>query len=352
MNKYKKIYIAIDLHSKHSMIGHMNAEGQYLGQQQVPTTGVNLMNQVAAIPADCKYLTIEQGNMAFWAAEQLRDYVDELIICNPRHNALISRSANKNDRLDTLRLCKLLRLGELKAVWRPKQMGVRRLFYHQIKEYQRLTKTLTIHKRQLQASLRHWGINVSLTKRDYHHPEELLSGIDRPMLADELAGKFGFIQAIASQKQQQWDRITQTGSRFWEIAEFQQMSGVGPVGAHTFSGYIQTPHRFRRRGQLIRFCQLAVRSRSSDGRRLRAERLDKAGHGCLKNVAHIAWKAAQKSDNEVRRFYRASLARVGDPVKARLNTQRKILITLWSLWKHKRTYRPQKFFCGDGDSAR
>jgi len=352
MSKYKKIYIAIDLHSKHSMIGHMNQQGQYLGQQHVPTTPENLISQVAAIPADCKHLTIEQGNMAFWAAEQLRGHVDELIICDPRHNALISRSANKNDRLDTLRLCKLLRLGELKPVWRPKQMGIRRLFYHQVKEYQRLTKTLTIHKRQLQAGLRHWGINVSLVKRDYHHPEGLLAGIDRPMLADELAGKFGFIQAIARQRKQQWNRITQTGSRFWEIAEFQKMSGVGPVGAHTFSGYIQTPHRFRRRGQLIRFCQLAVRSRSSDGRRMRAERLDKAGHGCLKNIAHIAWKSAQKSDNEVRRFYRASRARIGDPVKARLNTQRKILITLWSLWKHKRTYRPQKFFCGDGDSAR
>lgn len=352
MNKYKEVYIAIDLHSKNSMIGYMNQKGQYQGQQHVATTAENLISQVAAIPADCKHLTIEQGNMAFWAAEQLCEYVDELIICDPRHNALISGSANKNDHLDTLRLCKLLRMGELKAVWRPKQLGNRRLFYHQIKEYQRLTKTLTIHKRQLQASLRHWGINVRLAKRDYHHPEGLLAGVEREELAAELAGKFDFIQAIARQKQQQWDRITGTGSRFWEIAEFRKMSGIGPVGAHIFSGYIQTPHRFRRRGQLIRFCQLAVRSRSSDGRRMRRERLDKAGHGCLKNVAHIAWKAAQKSDNEVRRFYRASLARVGDPVKARLNTQRKILITLWSLWKHKRKYRPQKFFCGDGDSAR
>lgn len=352
MNKYKKIYIAIDLHSKHSMIGHMNRKGQYLGQQQVPTTAVNLINRVAAIPADCKHLTIEQGNMAFWAAEQLREHVDELIICDPRHNALISRSANKNDRLDTLRLCKLLRLGELKAVWRPKQMGIRRLFYHQLKEYQRLRKTLTNHKRQLQAGLHHWGINIKVTRKDYATPEDILAQMDRPLLAAELAGKFGFIQQIQRQKDRQFDRIARTGEQFWEIAEFQKMSGMGAVGAHTFSAYIQTPHRFRHRGQLIRFCQLAVRSRSSDGRRMRAERLDKAGHGCLKNLAHIAWKAAQKSDNEVRRFYRTSLARVGDPVKARLNTQRKILITLWSLWKHKRKYRPQKFFCGDGDSAR
>lgn len=352
MNKYKKVYIAIDLHSKNSMIGYMNQEGQYVGQQQVQTTAVNLINQVAAIPADCKHLVMEQGNMAFWAAEQLREHVDRLIICDPRHNALISRSRNKNDRLDTLRLCKLLRMGELKAVWTPKQMGIRRLFYQQIKEYQRLTKTLTIHKRQLQAGLRHWGLNIALAKKDYSNPEGVLEQIDRPLLAEELAAKFRFVQQIEAQKDRQLNRIKKVGRRFWEIAEFRNMPGVGVVVSHTFSGYIQTPHRFRRRGQLIRFCQLAVRSRSSDGRKLRAERLDKAGHGWLKNISHIAWKAAIKGDNEVSRFYQASLAKGGSQVNARLNTQRKMLISLWSLWKNKQPYRPEKFFSGNGDSDR
>lgn len=153
MNKDNKVYISIDLHSNKSMIGYMNTNGQYLAQQQFQTTAMNLINQVAAIPAEAKHLTIEQGNQAFWAAELLSEHVDELIVCDPRHNRLITQSANKNDRLDTHRLCKLFRLGELKEVWRPKQLGRRRVFYGQIKEYQRLTKTLTAYKNQLQAAL-------------------------------------------------------------------------------------------------------------------------------------------------------------------------------------------------------
>jgi len=351
MKTYKQVYIAIDLHSKHSMIGYMNPEGQYVGQQRVPTSAANLISQVAAIPAERKHLTIEQSNMAFWAAEQLRDHVDHLIVCDPRHNALVSRSANKNDHLDTLRLCKLLRLGELKALWAPKQLGIRRLFYGQVKEYQRLIKTLTTRKRQLQASLRHWGINIPLTKGIYHTPERILDQITQPLLAEEVAAKFRFIQQIARQKDRQFKRIKQTASGFWEISEFQKMSGIGPVGAHMFSGYIQTPHRFRHRGQLISFCQLGVRKFTSDGNKVRNERLSRAGHGCLKNIAHVAWKTSVGSDNEVNGFYQASLARCGDPVNARLNTQRKILIALWSLWKNNRTYQPEKFFSGSGDSA-
>jgi transposase len=351
MNTYNQAYIAIDLHSNRSMIGYMNQEGQYIGQQQVQTTAANLVNQVAAIPAKRKHLTLEQSNMAFWAAGQLCDHVDRLIVCDPRHNTLVSRSSNKNDSLDTLRLCKLLRLGELKEVWCPTQMGIRRFFYGQVKEYQRLIKTLTIHKRQLQANLRHWGINIKVVARDYSDPSRILNQIDQPLLAEEVAAKFRFIQSIGRQKEGQFNRLHQTGQEFWEIPEFQKMSGVGPVGAHTFSGYIQTPHRFRRRGQLISFCQLAVRKFTSDGKKVRNERMSRAGHGCLKNIAHIAWKTSVGKDNEVNGFYQASLARCGDPVKARLNTQRKILITLWSIWKHKRTYRPEKFFSGSGDSA-
>lgn len=351
MNKYKQVYIGIDLHSKNSMIGYMNQKGQYMGQQQVRTSRVNLINQVSAIPAERKDLTIEQGNMTFWAAGQLRDHVDRLIVCDPRHNRLVSRNSNKNDDLDTLRLCKLLRLGELKEVWRPKKMGIRRLFYGQVKEYGRLVKTLSIHKRQLQANLRHWGININVGSGDYRNPRRVLDQVDRPLLAEELSAKFGFIQAIESQKNQQFERLRRTGQEFWEIPEFQKMSGIGPVGAHVFSGYIQTPHRFRRRGQLISFCQLGVRKFTSDGRKVRNQRLSKAGHGWLKNIAHVAWKTSVGKDNEVNGFYQASLARCGDPVKARLNTQRKILITLWSLWKHKRTYQPEKFFSGRGDST-
>lgn len=351
MKLYKQVYIAIDLHSNRSLIGFMNKQGEYIGQQQVQTTAVNLINQVTAIPAESKWLTLEQSNMAFWAAEQLRDHVDKLIVCDPRHNALISASENKNDHLDTLRLCRLLRLGALKSVWTPKHMGVRRLFYSQMKEYQRLVKTMSIHKRQLTDSLRNWGVTTKVLAKDYRNPARLIDQLQSASLRAELQAKFSFIESVSRQVRHQFERARQTGEQFWEISEFQKMSGIGPVGAHTFSAYIQTPHRFRRRGQLIQFSQLGVRKFTSDGKKVGNERLSKAGHGCLKNLAHVAWKASLSSDNEVHQFYRRSLQTTGNPTHARLNTQRKILITLWSLWKNNRSYNPEMFYSARGDSA-
>ncbi len=349
MNTHKHIYIAIDLHRNHSMIGYMNNKGKYMGQQQVQTSPENLINQITAIPAKTKSLTIEQSNMAFTMAKELRTYVDHLIVCDPRHNKLITQNANKNDGLDTQRLCRLLRLDELKPIWIPKQMGLRRLFYGQVKEYQRLIKLLTAQKNQFQANLRHWGITAQVGESDYQDPTALLADVSSPALAGELKAKLSFVRQVARQKDAQLNRIKQTGSHFWEIAEFQKMTGIGPIGAHTFSAYVQTPHRFSGRKQLIRFCQLGVCQRSSDGRSLGHEHLDKAGHSCLKQISYIAWETAQKSQNEVSGFYKASLPESNSPTNARLNTQRKILRTLWSLWKHKRTYRPELFYSGDGN---
>lgn len=352
METHKQVYIAIDLHSKNSCVGYMNDTGKYINQQTLPTTARHLTGAVARVPACHKSLTIEQGNMAFWAANTLAPLVDELIVCDPRENALISRSTCKNDSLDTYRLCKLLRLGELKSVWCPEQLGQRRLFFHQIKEYRRLRKMLTTNKRQLISTLRHWGYNLSLSPGDYRNFSEVVAGIDPEGLRREVRAKFELIAIIARQKNRQRERYERHGSAYWEIAEFQKMPGVGPVGAHTFSAYVQSPHRFSNRGELISFCKLGVRSSRSDGRRLRSERLSKAGYGCLKEVSHRAWKAARTGDNEVNRFYQDSLKRCdGNEVHARLNTQRKILKTLWSLWKNKQTYQPEKFYSETGDSA-
>ena len=352
MKSYSQIYIGIDLHHNQSTVGYMDNDGEYFAKDRIPITSKALQGAVVSITADHKHLTIEQGNMSFWVGEQLRDYVDRLIICDPRKNSLISQGLAKNDGLDAYHLCELLRMGSLKPVWRPKQFGDRRLFFHRIKEHLRLKKSIVANKRQLQATFRHWGYNRTLTKGDYVHPEAALAGIEPAGLARELAEKFTYIQMITRQRTQLFERIREQGQKYPEISEFQKMAGAGPITAHTFSGYLQTPHRFRDRGQLIRFCQLAVRKYSSNGRRLRAEHLSKAGHGCLKDVAYTIWNGAMKGTNEVSGFYQASLERCGDKVNARLNTERKILITLWSIWKHNRTYQPEKFFSANGDSAR
>lgn len=349
-SSYDQVYIAIDLHANNSVIGYMNQDGRYIEQQQVATTAERLQGAVAEIPSETKYLTLEQGNQAFWAGEQLAPYVDRLTICDPRRNKLVTRSEDKSDSVDTRRLCELLRLGSLEEIWRPDRMGDRRLFYQLVKEYEWIKKQLITAKRRLQATLQHWGYNLDLNTTDYKYPSRITGHLEQPGLVRQLEGKLEDIAYLRMRKSELLDQLEEAGQKYPEIQEFQKMPGCGPVWAHTFSGYIQTPHRFSNRRQLIKFCKLAVVSRTSDGRKLAQEHLSRAGHSSLKNLSRGIWKSALASgDNEVSGFYQASLDRCeGNATHARLNTQRKILISFWSLWKNNQSYRPDKFWAGDG----
>jgi hypothetical protein len=53
--------------------------------------------------------------------------------------------------------------------------------------------------------------------------------------------------------------------------------------------------------------------------------------------------AAMKGDNEVKRFYLHSLKRTHNRKHARLNTQRKILAVMYSIWRKRAAYRPELF---------
>ena len=64
----------------------------------------------------------------------------------------------------------------------------------------------------------------------------------------------------------------------------------------------------------------------------------------VKAMSHRTFRAALRSSgsNEVSRFYEDSLARTsGDTAHAKLNTQRKILIVMWAIWRNNKAYNPE-----------
>src|SRR5438045_5978304 len=53
-------------------------------------------------------ITFEEGTHSSWLYDLLRPYVTEVLVCNPRKNALL-KSGNKSDQIDARKLADLLR---------------------------------------------------------------------------------------------------------------------------------------------------------------------------------------------------------------------------------------------------
>jgi transposase len=136
----------------------------------------------------------------------------------------------------------------------------------------------------------------------------------------------------------------QLGQKFPQTARLDTMPGVGRIGAHVFVAYLQEPSRFETPPQLFRYCRLGIRDRSSDGKPLGYEQLDRCGHGVPKAISYRAWMAAMKRrQGPIDESYVTSLKRTGDAVHARLNTQRKVRHTLLVLWESQPEFDAQTF---------
>src|ERR1700757_4707962 len=84
----RAIYAALDLHSRMSVLGSMNHDGQTQPRMRFPTEANILRAEVERLRRRRRpfYLTMEAGALTRWASAIVRPLVDRLIICEPRHN--------------------------------------------------------------------------------------------------------------------------------------------------------------------------------------------------------------------------------------------------------------------------
>lgn len=150
-------YLAFDLHANTTTFGGMDTEGTYRDEETFETSASRMISCVAQVPADELVCTLEEGPLAGWAARALLDHVDELIVCDPRQNDSISDAIHKSDSPDTYEFCRLLRLGGLKAVYRPEE-DERAVFKASARHYLDMRDRVRVAKQKITAAFQRWGV--------------------------------------------------------------------------------------------------------------------------------------------------------------------------------------------------
>jgi len=343
------LYAALDLHSRYSVLGSMDYDGNSQPKERFPTSALLLRQYIEALRQKKRpiYLTMEAGAFTRWASAIARPLVERLIICEPRHNRLIHSNPTKSDEADVEGMCLLLRLGKLKEVWmgqdRTREI-YRALVYELLnwRDAQRELKALIKARYRGWGVLRLHGIKVFSVKHRQEYLEQLPAEEERRMMR-RLYGQFDHALLQWKDTLKEVERV---GGEFWEVREFERVPGVGPIAAHVFSAIIEEPGRFSTKHQLWKYSQLGITDRTSDGKPLGYQRLDRRGNRELKNLSYHAWRTTCKSTtgpNAIKSFYQQSRQRTGSVRHARLNTQRKILETMWMMWLRQKPFDPVRF---------
>lgn len=338
-------WLGLDAHSKNCVLGQLDDHGAEIKWWKFPTQPQQLIAHVQAIPAADKRLMLEESNLARWLGQLLKPHVQQLVVCDARRNHLISHDHHKHDRRDAFSLARLLRLNEFKPVWQPVE-DQRVLFKRSAQAYENAVQRQTRLKLQLKALCQHWGLfPTGSTVFSKTGRNDWLKQLPHDTLRAQALILYELLdQALASQGQCR-RLLAQSGRQFPEVQRLRSVPGIGLVGAHLFVAYIQDPKRFQKFSQLTRYCRLGIRDRSSDDKPLGYQQLDRQGVGTLKAISYRAYlQAAKRRTGPVWDFYQFSLRHTGSTTHARLNTQRKILLTLWTLWLTGKEFEPDQFF--------
>jgi len=337
-------WVGLDAHAKFSLLAWIDDQGKRRQHWRFPTAEGQLIKHLRLIPATQIHLALEECGLGRWLAQVATPHVAEVIVCDPRENHHISRHHHKCDEEDGYGLAHLHRLGALKKVWQPLS-DERAVFKCAAQAYLDAVGRQSALKLQLKAHYRQWGV-LPTGQLVYSRAGrgKYLAQVGQAAVREQLQLLYEMLDSALQVEGKARRLMVRLGKAFPEVERLRSVPGVGVIGAHLFVAYIQEPSRFETVQQLMRYCRLGIRDRSSDGKPLGYQQLDRCGHGLLKAISYRAWLTAKKARRgPVYDFYLQSLQRTQDEVHARLNTQRKVLQTLWVLWQQQQAFDPKTF---------
>jgi transposase len=138
-------YIGMDVHKESISIAVMNSAGKLVMECVIETKASMLLQFIDGLRGDV-HVTFEEGTWAAWLYDLLKPHVSEVVVCNPRKNALL-KDGSKSDRIDARKLAELLRGNHLKPVYHGEQGS-----------YLTISKDVARVMNRLKALYRSWGI--------------------------------------------------------------------------------------------------------------------------------------------------------------------------------------------------
>ena len=335
-------YIGLDVHQATISATVLDSTGKLVMESILETKAATILQFIHGLRGSLQ-VTFEEGTCAAWLHDLLKPHVTQVLVCDPRKNALL-KVGNKSDRIDSRKLAELLRSNLLRSVYH-EQTGVRTV-KELARSYMTITKDLTRVMTRLKAIYRSWAIPCA--GQQVYAPRyraEWLAKITEVGVRRRAELYYQQLDALRPLHQQARQYLLAEGSKHSATKLLRQIPSIGPIRAVLLVALIQTPHRFRTKRQLWAYSGLALETRNSGEYRIvrgqlkRSKKvvairgLNKNHNHDLKNIFKGAAIRAAAVAGPFQEFYAALVAKGMKPPMARLTLARKIAAITLLVWK-------------------
>ena len=85
-------YTGMDVHKETISIAVMNGEGKVVMESIIETKASTILQCIQGVHGDL-HVTLEEGTWAAWLYDLLKPHLTELVVCDPRRNALMKEGS-------------------------------------------------------------------------------------------------------------------------------------------------------------------------------------------------------------------------------------------------------------------
>jgi transposase len=335
-------YIGLDVHKEATTVAVRNGDGKLVMESIVETKASTLLDFLHGLRGEL-HVTLEEGTWAAWLYEVLKPHVRELVVCNPRRNALL-KEGSKGDKIDARKLAELLRSGMLRAVYHGEN-GLRAL-RELARSYEVVSKDTRRVMNRLKALYRGWGIPCrGIQVYGRRHRQQWLEKIREAGVRRRAELFYQQLDALQDLRHTVRGELLVESRKYQAVKILRQIPFIGPLRAAQLVALMQTPYRFRSKRKLWTYCGLAVVKHDSaqylyvDGQLQRVKKpqqvrgLNRNHNHAMKEILKSTAESASRRAGPFHDFYEGLLAKGMEPELARLTLARKIAATILTLWK-------------------
>jgi len=335
-------YIGMDVHKEAIVIAILNSNGKLIMETIVETKASSILQFIHGLRGEL-HVTWEEGTWAAWLYDLLQPQVQQVLVCNPRRNAL-SKEGSKSDKVDARKLAELLRTGMLRPVYHGENgLGTLREL---ARSYQTISKDLIRVMNRLKALYRAWGIPCAGTKvYAPRYREEWLSKISQAGVRLRAELFYQHLDGLQVLRRQVRGDFLAESRKHKATNVLRQIPCIGPIRAALLLALMQTPHRFRSKRQLWTYSGLGVETHDSAqfrfvrGQLQRSKKpqqirgLNQNHNHEMKEIFKSTATSASHRAAPLCDFYATLIAKGMKPEMARLTLARKVAAITLTLWK-------------------
>jgi len=244
-------YIAVDWAQRNMAIARMTALSSKINVIDVPSSVKELQVYLDQLKGK-KVLTVEESTSSQWLYTELKEHVDELLVCDPYRNHLL-KEGPKSDKIDASKMVQLLRANLLKPV------------YHSGDEFIYLRKLVSGYQDAVKAGVRLKNQRSALFRGNGILPTKM-GKLENPAEQFVLEGLDRHIESFKQEKKRYEEEISRLCKKHKVLKNLITIPGIGEIGAIKIASRVVDPGRFETKGDFLSYSGLIRLEKMSGGK--------------------------------------------------------------------------------------